>query len=67
MLYANRIGDVSAIAIVALNVVRADWLFTLPAINFQPIYGYIMMQHAGIPLLTPWLWISFALYLLAGA
>jgi hypothetical protein len=33
MFYANRSGDVRAIAIVARNVVRADWLFTLPAIN----------------------------------
>ena len=49
MFYANRSGDVRAIAIVARNVVRADWLFTLPAIIFQPISGYIMMQHAGIP------------------
>ena len=32
MFYANRSGDIRAIAIVARNVVRADWLFTLPAI-----------------------------------
>jgi len=29
--FAHRRGDVRAIAVVARNVVLADWLFTLPA------------------------------------
>ncbi len=67
MFFANRSGDVRAIAIVTGNVVMADWLFTFTAVVFQPISGLVMMKLAAIPLLTPWVWISFALYFVAGA
>jgi uncharacterized membrane protein len=67
MFFANRSGDVRAIAIVGANVVTADWLFTLTSVIFQPISGLVMMKLAGIPLLTTWVWMSIALYLIAGA
>ena len=67
MFAANRIGDVRAIAVVTRTVVIADTLFTLPTVIFQPLSGYMLTQLAGIPLLTPWIWVSFALYAVAGA
>jgi uncharacterized membrane protein len=66
MFFANRTGDVRAIAVVTRCVVVADTLFTLPSVIFQPLSGYMLMQLAGIPLLTEWIWVSFALYLVAG-
>lgn len=66
MFVANRTGDVRAIAVVTRFVVIADTLFTLPTVIFQPLSGYVMMRIAGIPLLTEWIWMSFALYALAG-
>lgn len=65
MFVANRSGDVRAIAVVTRYVVIADTIFTLPTVIFQPLSGYMLMQLAGIPLLTGWIWISFALYLVA--
>ena len=66
MFVANRTGDVRAIAVVTRFVVIADTIFTLPTVIFQPLSGYMLMQLAGIPLLTDWIWMSFALYGVAG-
>lgn len=66
MFFANRTGEVRAIAVVTRYVVIADTLFTLPTVIFQPLSGYMLMQLAGIPLLTEWIWVSFALYFVAG-
>lgn len=66
MFVANRTGDVRAIAVVTRYVVIADTIFTLPTVIFQPLSGYMLMQLAGIPLLTEWVWKSFALYGVAG-
>jgi uncharacterized membrane protein len=66
MFVANRTGEVRAIAVVTRFVVIADTLFTLPTVIFQPLSGYMLMQIAGIPLLTPWIWMSLALYAVAG-
>ncbi len=63
---ANRNGDVRAIAVVARYVVLADWLFTAPSVIFQPISGYYLAVLAGVPLTTTWVWVSIALYVLAG-
>ena len=66
MFCANRSGDVRAVATVTRYVVIADWLFTLTSAVFQPVSGLVLMQAASIPLLTTWIWISFALYGVAG-
>lgn len=66
MFVANRSGDVRAIAVVTRYVVIADTIFTLPTVIFQPLSGYVLMQLAGIPLLATWIWLSIALYLVAG-
>jgi uncharacterized membrane protein len=62
---AHRRGDVRAIAVVARNVVLADWLFTLPAGIVQPATGIAMALASGLRLLTPWLIVTYALYVLA--
>ncbi len=36
---ADRSGDVAAVAFAARHTVLADWLFTAPAVVFQPLSG----------------------------
>jgi uncharacterized membrane protein len=67
MFFTNRSGDVRAIAVVTRWVVVADWLFTATTVIFQPLSGLMMMWIAGIPLTATWIWLSFALYFVAGA
>ena len=67
MFFTNRSEDVRAIAVVTRYVVIADWLFTATTVVFQPLSGLMMMHLAGIPLTARWIWISFALYFVAGA
>lgn len=65
--FANRQRNVAALAVVTRLVVRADLWFTTPAVIVQPVTGVWMAHIAGWPLATPWLLVSIALYLLAGA
>ncbi|RZT05976.1 Uncharacterized membrane protein [Duganella sp. CF402] len=67
MFFANRSGNVPAIAVVTRLVARADWWFTTPAIIVQPLSGLWMIHLAGFPLSSRWIVGSAALYLLAGA
>jgi uncharacterized membrane protein len=66
LLFATLSRDVRAIAVVARNVVRADWLFTATTMVAQPLTGYWMMRLAGYPLHSKWLLWSIALYVVAG-
>ena len=63
---ADRSRDPAAIAFAARNVVIADWLFTLPAIVFQPLSGLWLAWHLDISLAEPWLLWTYGLYALAG-
>lgn len=67
MYFANRSDSVEAQAVVSRLVVRADWWFTTPAVIIQPLSGLAMMYLAGWPWQTPWLLLSAALYMFAGA
>ncbi|MDO9406160.1 MAG: DUF2269 domain-containing protein [Polaromonas sp.] len=67
LFFANRSRNVEAQAVVAALVVRADWWFTTPTIVIQPLTGIAMAHLAGLPLSTPWISVSIALYLVAGA
>ncbi|MCG8690402.1 MAG: DUF2269 domain-containing protein [Minwuiales bacterium] len=58
--------DPRAIATVARNVVRADWLFTLPSGVVQPISGIALIHMAGFDPWASWLVATYALYVLAG-
>jgi len=63
---ADQSRDLAAIAFAARNVVIADWLFTLPAIVFQPISGLWLAWYLDISLAEPWLLWTYGLYVLAG-
>lgn len=67
MYFTSRTRNTQAIAVVVRHVVIADWVFTTPAIILQPLTGFYLMHLAAIPLATPWILWSVALYLLAGA
>jgi uncharacterized membrane protein len=64
---ANRSRNLAAQAVVARYVVLADWIFTTPTIIIQPLTGFALMHMAGLPLTTPWILWTLALYVLAGA
>jgi uncharacterized membrane protein len=63
---ADRKGDLRAIAVVARQVVRADFLFTTPAVIVQPASGALLATIAGIDLFESWLVAAYLLYALAG-
>lgn len=67
LFFTNRSRNVHAIAVVARQVVWADWLFTAPAVAIQPATGAYLLYRAGIPWDTPWVVWTLALYVLAGA
>ena len=66
MFFTNRSQDLAAQAVVSRLVVRADWWFTTPTVLLQPATGLLMAHLAGLPLSTPWLALSIALYVFAG-
>jgi uncharacterized membrane protein len=66
MFFANRSGNVQAMAVVTRLVARADWWFTTPAIIIQPLSGLWMIHLAGFPFTSRWIAWSVALYALAG-
>ena len=67
MFFTSLSRQAAATAVVVRQVVWADWLFTTTTIVFQPLSGLYLAHLAGLPLSTPWIAWSFALYLLAGA
>jgi uncharacterized membrane protein len=67
MFFANRSGSVAAQAVVSRLVVRADWWFTTPTAIVQQLTGFALAHMAGWPLSTPWLALSIALFVFAGA
>ncbi|HEX5420590.1 MAG TPA: DUF2269 domain-containing protein [Gammaproteobacteria bacterium] len=64
---ADRSGNVEHIAVTNRHVVLADWLFTTPTVIFQPVSGLAMVALLRLPITTPWIIFSLALYALAGA
>lgn len=67
MVWAMRTGRAGVIHNVAAGVVRADWLFTVPAGIAQPLTGIWLATLAGYPLTASWLVAAYALYALAFA
>jgi uncharacterized membrane protein len=67
MWMAHLGGDVRSIATVSRNVVKADLLFTTPAIIVQPVSGVALMSLAGVDPLSSWLVAAYILYAFAGA
>jgi uncharacterized membrane protein len=64
--FANRSRSVAAIAVVARLVVRADTWFTTPAVIFQPLSGWWLMQQAGWNWQSDWIALSIGLFVLTG-
>jgi len=64
---AHRSGDTRAVATVARNTVRADFLFTTPAVIVQPLTGFVLIRMTGADLWASWLIAAYALYILVGA
>jgi uncharacterized membrane protein len=67
MYFTSLSRNPQAMVVVTRQVVVADWVFTTPTIILQPLTGLYLMHLMGIPLATPWILWSVALYLLAGA
>jgi uncharacterized membrane protein len=65
LLTASLNRDARNAYLVVRNVVRADWLFTTPAIVFQPLSGYYLAHIAGMTFESRWMSWSLVLYLLA--
>ncbi|MCB2100776.1 MAG: DUF2269 domain-containing protein [Rhodobacterales bacterium] len=63
----NRRRDPAALALVARNVVLADWVFTTPAVIVQPLTGYLLMGELGLDWTEPWIAWAVGLYLFTGA
>lgn len=53
------------VAHVARWVVRADWLFTATTAIIQPLTGWWLLHLMGLPVSTPWIAWSLALYAIA--
>lgn len=64
---AYRLRESGALAFATRYVVLADWLFTTPAILFQPLSGLWLAGYLDVSLGETWLFTSLMLYLLAGA
>ncbi|HEY6916410.1 MAG TPA: DUF2269 domain-containing protein [Allosphingosinicella sp.] len=64
---AHRTRDPAIVASVAAMVVRADWIFTGTSGVVQPLTGIALAHIAGFPLDTPWLVVTYCLYLIAFA
>lgn len=65
LFFTLRSGRAQAAVVVAREVVRADWIFTATTVILQPLSGLILARMAGLPLSTPWLAASIALFALA--
>ena len=66
MVMAHRTGDARFIAQTARVVVIADFVFTASAVIVQPVTGLALAWMAGYPILSGWIGLSLALYLLTG-
>lgn len=64
--FTYRRGDVAAIATVSRLVVRADFLFTTPAVVVQLVTGAWLAQLLSLPWSTPWIAGALLLYVLIG-
>jgi uncharacterized membrane protein len=67
MLFGHFDSNPVARAFAARTTVRADFLFTLPAVIVQPLSGAWLISYGGFAWNDYWLVLTYALYLLAGA
>lgn len=67
LLVATVGRDPAGIAQATRTVVLADWLITTPTAVLQPLTGLWLVHLMGLPLATPWIAFSLALYSVAMA
>lgn len=63
---AHLWGDQAARRFAARTTVRADFLFTLPAVIVQPLSGAFLIWRGGIDPADLWLAAAYGFYILAG-
>ncbi len=66
MWQAHRSRDSVVVAATARMVVKADFLFTLPAVVVQPVTGVWLAINQGYPLFEGWILAAILLYLFVG-
>lgn len=64
--WSSRRSDDHARLFAARTTVRADFVFTLPAVILQPLTGLWLVSKGGIDPQASWIVISLGLYILAG-
>jgi uncharacterized membrane protein len=67
MFFGHRRGSIQERAFAARMTVKADFLFTLPSVIFQPISGAWLIWQGGARWDDHWLVLTYGLYLLAAA
>jgi uncharacterized membrane protein len=67
MLKGHQSNVPAARRFAAAATVRADFLFTLPAVIVQPLSGAPLVWKGGFDWRDRWLVVTYALYLVAGA
>lgn len=65
MWMAHLTGDPKIISAAARSTIRADFLFTTPAVIIQPISGAMLIHITAVDPLAPWLVAAYGLYILA--
>ncbi|HUE79710.1 MAG TPA: DUF2269 domain-containing protein [Sphingomicrobium sp.] len=64
--WSSRHADVATRLFAARTTVRADMLFTLPAVVLQPLTGAWLVIYGGFDWTDSWLVATYGLYLLVG-
>jgi uncharacterized membrane protein len=64
---ADRSGDLRIVAWCQREIVRADWLFTLPSALLLPATGALLVRGYRLPWSTDWVLAGLAGYVAAGA
>jgi len=63
---ADRSNNLEVIVFINIVVVLFDILFTTPSAIAQPITGFLLLNRLNLPLSTPWVAVSIALFVISG-
>jgi len=63
---ADRSNSLEVIVFINKVVVLFDILFTTPSAITQPVTGFLLLNRLNLPLSTPWVAISIALFVISG-
>ena len=65
--FTYRHGNVQGVATMTRLVVRADFVFTMPAVILQFVSGLLLVHLLMLPWTTTWVALAIGLYFLVGA